>query len=388
MTSGKSGAIFLLHDDETLTEMREQPYESEALLQRLLAQHPALLPGELINRDSPRRWLLVRREAGVPSAENKADRWSMDHLFLDQEGVPTIVEVKRGSDTRIRREVVGQMLDYAANAVLYWPVDRIRSMFEENSTASGVEPDVALRELLGEASAADGDAIDDFWSAVERNFQSQRVRLIFVADVIPSELQRIVEFLNAQMRPAEVLAVEVRQYVGTGPKTLVPRVYGLTAEAQMQKQQRAAAMVEPAFLSLLPGEYAAAVQRFFEACRAQGLHLAWGTAGCSIRVSARDRQPLLSIAWVFEPGRSGWMGLIDVTLGIEMAGLEQSSPHLLDEARRYTDRVAAISGARRASAKGMVASSFSPAVFTTSVDLVVEAVLDAARRFGSSEAAV
>ena len=388
MTSGKSGAIFLLHDDETLTEMREQPYESEALLQRLLAQHPALLPGELINRDSPRRWLLVRREAGVPSAENKADRWSMDHLFLDQEGVPTIVEVKRSSDTRIRREVVGQMLDYAANAVLYWPVARIRSMFEENSTASGVEPDVALRELLGEASASDGDAIDDFWSAVERNFRSQRVRLIFVADEIPPELQRIVEFLNAQMRPAEVLAVEVRQYVGTGSKTLVPRVYGLTAEAQMQKQQRAAATDEAAFLSLLPGEYAAAVQRFFEACRAQGLHLAWGTAGCSIRVPARDRQPLLSIAWVFEPGRSGWMGLVDVTLGIEMAGLEQSSPHLLDEARRYTDRVAAISGARIASAKGIVASSFSPAVFTASLDLVVEAVLDAARRFGASEAAV
>ena len=28
---------------------------------------------------------------------------------------PTLVEVKRSSDTRIRREVVGQMLDYAAN---------------------------------------------------------------------------------------------------------------------------------------------------------------------------------------------------------------------------------------------------------------------------------
>ena len=105
------------------------------------------------------------------------------------------------------------------------------------------------------------------------------------------------------------------------------------------------------------------------------------------RVSARDRQPLLSIAWVFEPGRSGWMALVDVTLGIEMAGLEQSSPHLLAEARRYTDRVAAISGAHSTSPPAIVASSFSPAVFTASVDLVVEAVLDAARRFGSSEAA-
>jgi hypothetical protein len=34
---------------------------------------------------------------------------------FDQNAVPTLVEVKRSSDTRIRREVVGQMLDYAAN---------------------------------------------------------------------------------------------------------------------------------------------------------------------------------------------------------------------------------------------------------------------------------
>jgi hypothetical protein len=32
--------------------------------------------------------------------------------------VPTLLEVKRSSDTRIRREVVGQMLDYAANGVV------------------------------------------------------------------------------------------------------------------------------------------------------------------------------------------------------------------------------------------------------------------------------
>jgi len=40
---------------------------------------------------------------------------------LDQDAIPTIVEVKRSTDTRIRREVVGQMLGYAANAVVYCP---------------------------------------------------------------------------------------------------------------------------------------------------------------------------------------------------------------------------------------------------------------------------
>jgi hypothetical protein len=70
---------------------------------------------------------LVSREVAVPSEEDGHDRWSLDHLFLDNEAVPTLVEVKRRRDTRIRREVVGQMLDYAANAVVYWPVERLRA---------------------------------------------------------------------------------------------------------------------------------------------------------------------------------------------------------------------------------------------------------------------
>jgi len=34
-------------------------------------------------------------------------------------------------------EVVGQMLDYAANAVVYWPVERLRSYFEAGCEADG-----------------------------------------------------------------------------------------------------------------------------------------------------------------------------------------------------------------------------------------------------------
>lgn len=60
--------------------------------------------------DTPQRLLLVSREVGLPSDVGGVNRWSVDHLFLDQDAIPTLVEVKRSSDTRIRREVVGQML--------------------------------------------------------------------------------------------------------------------------------------------------------------------------------------------------------------------------------------------------------------------------------------
>jgi hypothetical protein len=225
-----SSRIYLLHDDAALVAMQEQPYDSERLLQELLAKHPDLLAGEQVDAHEPRRWVLVTREMGVPGEEDGAGRWSLDHLFLDQDGVPTLVEVKRSSDTRIRREVVGQMLDYAANAVVYWPVEEIRAKFESQCEEGGSDSEEELAALIGD----DGDT-GEFWQHVKTNLQAGRVRLVFIADLIPQELRRVVEFLNTQMDPAEVLAIEIKQFVGEGMRTLVPRVLGQTATAQQKK---------------------------------------------------------------------------------------------------------------------------------------------------------
>jgi hypothetical protein len=225
-----SGGIYLIHSDGRLVEMSNEGYNSEGLLQGLLAQYPNLLAGDQVDTVRPRRWLLISRETGVPSEEGGTDRWSVDHLFLDQDAVPTIVEVKRSSDTRVRREVVGQMLDYAANAVVYWPVEVIRARFEAECEGRGVEAEAVIEEYLG----VDVDQ-EELWQTAKTNLQAGKVRLIFVADEIPSELRRVVEFLNEQMDPAEVLAVEIKQYVGGDLRTLVPRLVGQTAEAQRKK---------------------------------------------------------------------------------------------------------------------------------------------------------
>ncbi|GJD86909.1 hypothetical protein BHAOGJBA_0407 [Methylobacterium hispanicum] len=223
--------MFIVRDDGTLVAMRASPFESESLFQTLLASHPSLLAGEAVNPNSPRRWLLIAREQAVPGEEGGAGRWSLDHLFVDQDGVPTLVEVKRASDTRGRREVVAQMLDYAANGVIYWPAEMLRTQFERACAADGREPDDAVRTLLASPEADAGA----FWSRVDMNLRAGRIRMVFVADVIHPELKRIVEFLNAQMNPAEVIALELRHYSGPGLRTLVPRVIGLTAEAERRK---------------------------------------------------------------------------------------------------------------------------------------------------------
>jgi hypothetical protein len=230
-----SGAIYVLKSDDELIEMRQEGYLLEAHLQQLLAKYPSLLAGDGVNPAAPRRWLLVRKEAGLADSEDGGARWSLDHVFFDQDAVPTLVEVKRSSDTRIRREVVGQMLDYAANAVVYLPIEQIQSWFDERCSRAGRDSADVMAEALG--SDVDADA---FWLNAKTNLQAGRIRLVFVADEIPSELQRIVEFLNGQMDPAEVIAIAIPQFVGRDAngndlKTLVPTVIGRTAEAERKK---------------------------------------------------------------------------------------------------------------------------------------------------------
>jgi len=103
--------VFVLTETHGLVALAQSEFVREDDFQQLLEKHPILLSGSQSDTESARRWLLIKREMAVPAQEGGSDRWSLDHLFVDQEGVPTLVEVKRQGDTRLRREVVGQMLD-------------------------------------------------------------------------------------------------------------------------------------------------------------------------------------------------------------------------------------------------------------------------------------
>ncbi len=271
--------IFLINEGETLVPLRQKAYDSEDLLQTLLEKYPSLLAGDQVNLKAPRRWLLVKREAAVPGEEKGSGRWSLDHLFLDQEGVPTLVEVKRSTDTRIRREVVGQLLDYAANGVKYWPVESLRAFFEQTCETNGTEPASVIAELTG------NDDEEEFWRSVKTNLQAGRIRMIFVADEIPDELRRVIEFLNEQMDPAEVLGVEIKQFANDTIKTLVPRLIGLTANAEDRKTSGGGRSRRKwdedsfiAFLEEMGAEAAVPTTKaILEWAAERGLRIAWGS---------------------------------------------------------------------------------------------------------------
>jgi len=270
--------LFLIDRDGKLTALTERPYASEDLLQSLLADYPDLLGGDQMS-DVPRQWLFVAREAPVPDSDGSPGRWSLDHLFLDQDAIATFVEVKRASDSRVRREVVGQMLDYAANGLRYWPVEAIQAFLAQ----SGMGAD----ERLAEAFGPDVDAAD-YWRTLKDNLSDGKIRLLFVADKIPRELLAVVEFLNTHMDHTEVLAVEVPQFVGEGDlRTLAPRVLGQTQVARDLKKTAGSRpkLTEEEFFSVVEDQEAKAVfRRLLDFGTSLGARPVWGTSGVSVRL--------------------------------------------------------------------------------------------------------
>lgn len=227
-----SSLYLIKADGQTMPMNRIRCKDEERELQDLLEVNPQLMPGDQIKPDDPRRWLLIKREMPVPDPSSGEDRWSIDHFFVDQSAIPTFVECKRFLDTRSRREVLGQMLDYAANGHWYWDRETIRDLATRTATEQGV----GLEDALSKLSPDIEGGVDDFLEQVENNLREGQIRMIFFMEEAPQELKSIVDFLNKQMERSEILIVEAKQFESSGMKVVVPALFGYTEQSRRIKK--------------------------------------------------------------------------------------------------------------------------------------------------------
>lgn len=306
----------------SLDPLVEERFSTEDELQALIAEHPELLDGEQIKPGNPRRWLLVTREKGVAESSDASPRWSVDHLIVDQDAVPTLVEVKLRSNQDIHRKVVGQMLEYAAHAALTWTAGELRQTFENSANAVGLDPDQELGKFLETESDTDAD---QFWEKVATNLTARYMRLLFVADEIPDELERIVSFLNEQMPKVEVLAVEIKQFRSESTQTLVPRVIGritnVPAHRTTDIRQK---LTRETFLGDFTDEAPRSVaERLLDAAISSGALLEWGSGAVSVRARCALWPSPITVAWLCIPSmQARWGGIRDFTFGTAIFGYD------------------------------------------------------------------
>lgn len=308
-----SEKIYVMNEKEgTFKSLEEKRFSTEDHLQSLIADHPELLAGDQMRPDEPLRWILVTREKGISETPDSSYRWSVDHLLIDQNAIPTLVEVKRGESGEIRRAIVGQMLDYAAHATGTWSVEEVRDAFEKTTIERGDDPGNVLSKLLesgGEPNA------DKFWDDVSKNLDAKRLRLLFVADEIPDELARIVEFLNEQMLNIEVLAVEIKQYPGEFLHALVPRVIGRMTNPPARGSQRRSLRRDEFLERFANREVRQAAVRMLDSCSDNGAVFEWGSKGVSIRVDCSLWNQPITVAWLYPTPGIGWSATKNFSFG-------------------------------------------------------------------------
>ena len=359
--------IYTSTEGGKLEPLEETPFSSEAELQTLIAAHPELLDGEQIRPGDARRWILITREKGIAASSGEGARWAVDHLIIDQDAIPTLVEVKRGTNSELRRSVVGQMLEYAAHASETWTADELRRVFDKQTRDRGAVPDEELAVLLQTGEEPDGEG---FWDSVSRNLAAKRLRLLFVADEIPDPLAQVVAFLNAQMSHIEVLAVEIKRFQSESSRLLVPRIIGRSSASEARAPTLR--LNRDSFLERFENEGVRCVAtRLLDVAEQRNSYVYYGTSGVSIRVICSDWPRHLSVAWLYPYSAVGWMRTKEFSFGV--ATYDEDLPEKLRAVLdRWIDQFSADGFAEDVSGKGTKAWAVSHTAALEHQNLLVD----------------
>jgi len=299
--------IYVINDTGTSAALpRVRCKNEDRELQAILERNLDLIPGDQIDPDNPRCWLLVKREMPVPDPTSGTYRWNIDFFLADQDAIPTFVECKRFDDSRSRREVVGQMLDYVANGSHYWTEGELQAYAEESAEKSGRPLESAMKSL--------GPTVGDlggYFKNLESNLREGKVRMVFLLEESSFELRSVVDFLQGQMEFADVLLVEVRQYQLGDQRIVVPTLFGFVEKARLEKRQATTSLEKGArrvwdqsrfledALTKVDSEVVAAMTKILDAAAAHSWDISWGTGkengSMSLRIPAVAKRSLISI---------------------------------------------------------------------------------------------
>ena len=156
---------------------------SEDWLQRLLFEHPELLPIEQVEP--------TYSDAAPLCREMRTPAGSVDIVMVTETGVPVLVETKLWRNPEARRHAVVQILDYAKE-ISTWSADRLEDAVRR-SRQDGRSIFAAVADRFEEPDEA------AFYDGLARNLENGRCLLLIVGDGIREGVERIADYLQTQI---------------------------------------------------------------------------------------------------------------------------------------------------------------------------------------------
>ncbi|WP_242133410.1 PDDEXK family nuclease [Aestuariivivens marinum] len=154
----------------------------EEWLQKLIFENPQILPVDNLE---------IGFTPLIPlGREISTSVGFIDNLFISPDGYLTIVETKLWRNPEAKREVVGQIIDYAKD-LTNWTFDKLNSEVKNrNSENKGIIEAIQELEELDEEYEA--KLIDN----IERNLKRGRFLLLIVGDGIRESVEDMVDYLS------------------------------------------------------------------------------------------------------------------------------------------------------------------------------------------------
>ena len=336
-----------------------------------MKENPELLPVEEFGLTGP--LLVVGEETTLPSG-------AADLVGLARGGDLVIIEFKTGPQNPDFRRASAQLLDYGSDL---WGMsfEEFESSVATRFFSSGRCRDARVagsKSLKDAASTVWDDFSEDDWDSCKeqltQRLTSGAFRFVLAAQRFTDSAGKTLEYLNEVSQGPSFYGVEMVRFTGDGvsafeSRTVAsPRTTGPRSERRIVDETRFLEAVEDP-------KYRGALEEIFETVRGLNLRTEWGSAGCSIRVRTEFRAEPITVAWLFPPGRLGWMGLTDVTLGFDpgTAGVVPEAKPMLE---RYVAQVAQLRSVEPARPQDLKAYRLSPSAVIENQSKVKEALAD------------
>ena len=205
----------IVKDKNEFKRLKEKKYTKELDIQNLIYNNPDIIPIEEIEEDL--KILKVIREFGIPGAG------STDLVGIDNNANIYIIECKLAYNPQIKREVIGQILEYSS---FIWKMqfNEFEHRFIQREGKSIL--DTFSEEII------DPESQQEFIDKIKNNLEKGIFKLLIVVDKLNDTLKRNLEYINnISSENVQIIGLEIVYFKDQNFEYFVPNIFGFKSKS-------------------------------------------------------------------------------------------------------------------------------------------------------------